>query len=43
MRDSTAVVLKLGPDHIADAGVGDSGGWIINHDQIDDLTEQERL
>ena len=38
MGESTAVVIDVRPFGIAGASVGDSNAWIINHDQIEDLT-----
>ena len=35
---STAVVLTLSADGVAGASVGDSSGWVIRGDSIEDLT-----
>ncbi len=41
MGESTAVVVDVRPYGIAGASVGDSCAWIINYDQIDDLTRNQ--
>ena len=40
--ESTAVVVDIRPYGIAGASVGDSSAWIIDHERIDDLTQNQK-